>query len=217
LTPFRLVVFDLDGTLIDSRRDIADSANALIASCGGRPLPDADIGRMVGDGAATLVARAFVAAGLTAPPDALDRYLALYRERLLVHTRPYPGIVHVLGVLRSRATLAVLTNKPLAPTLEILDGLGLSSFFPAHLVVGGDGPFPRKPDPAGLQHLQTLTGADARTALLVGDSLIDWKTGRAAGTPICLVRYGFGFEGVPADSFGPDNWQIDAPGELLAL
>jgi len=96
---FSLYVFDLDGTLVDSRRDIADSANLLLESCGADALPEEAIGRMVGDGAPTLVARAFEAAGLTQPPDALERYLAIYETRLLEHTRPYPGIDDVLKAL----------------------------------------------------------------------------------------------------------------------
>src|SRR5436190_14171779 len=96
---FRLIVFDLDGTLIDSRRDIADAANALLESCGAPALPEERIGRMVGDGAATLVARAFDASGVERPPDALERFLQIYQRRLLVHTRPYPGMIDVLEAL----------------------------------------------------------------------------------------------------------------------
>jgi Predicted phosphatases len=126
---FQLIVFDLDGTLIDSRRDLADAANAVLTACGGAPLPEDQIGRMVGDGAATLVARAFAAAAIPAPPDALARFLAVYERHLLDHTRPYDGILDVLAHLARRAQLALLTNKPLASTREILRGLDLDSFF----------------------------------------------------------------------------------------
>jgi len=94
---YQLFVFDLDGTLVDSRRDIADSANVLLETCGARPLPEETIGRMVGDGAATLVARAFAASGIEPPPDALERFLAIYDTRLLKHTRAYPRIDEVLA------------------------------------------------------------------------------------------------------------------------
>src|ERR1700704_1047784 len=108
---FQLFVFDLDGTLIDSRRDLANATNALLVECGAAPLPEDRIGRMVGDGAATLVARAFDACGLERPPDALPRFLAIYQAHLLDHTRPYAGVPHVLEALGARASLAVLTNK----------------------------------------------------------------------------------------------------------
>ena len=155
---YQLFVFDLDGTLVDSRRDIADSANVLLETCGARPLPEETIGRMVGNGAATLVARAFAASGLEPPPDALERFLAIYDTRLLLHTRPYPRMAEVLAALGARAALAVLTNKPLAATRSILAGLDLARFFDDEAVVGGDGPFPRKPDPGGLQHLVSRAG-----------------------------------------------------------
>ena len=214
---FDLIVFDLDGTLIDSRRDLADAANALLTSCGGGPLAEGDIGRMVGDGAATLVARVFEASGVERPPDALERYLALYDRRLLNHTRPYPGMAEVLGVLAMRATLAVLTNKPLASTRRILAGLDLARHFAEDAVIGGDGPFPRKPDPAGLRHLSASANVPAESTLFVGDSVIDWRTARAASTPVCIARYGFGYEGFPPHGLGPADRLIDAPAELLAL
>src|SRR5579862_7953151 len=96
-----------------------------------------------------------------------------------------------------RASLAVLTNKPLVAARRILDGLDLAGYFPEDAVVGGDGPFPRKPRPEGLQHLTARVGASATETLLVGDSAVDWHTARSAATRICLVRYGFGFEGFP--------------------
>ena len=214
---FRLIVFDLDGTLIDSRRDLADAANALLASCGGAPLSEEAIGRMVGDGAATLVARVFEASGLERPADALDRYLALYDQRLLNHTRPYPGMAEVLEMLGLRARLAVLTNKPLASTRRILAELDLARHFPDDAVVGGDGPFPRKPDPAGLLHLIAQARVSVESTLLVGDSIIDWRTARAALTPVCLARYGFGYAGFPRHELAPEDREIDAPAELLTL
>ena len=124
----RLVVFDFDGTLVDSRRDLAESANQVLQEYGGTPHSEEAIGRMVGDGAATLVARAFAAAHLPQPSAALDRFLAVYNRRLLTFTRPYPGIPEVLEQLQSRVTVGVLTNKPLGPTRNILDGLDLARF-----------------------------------------------------------------------------------------
>jgi phosphoglycolate phosphatase len=214
---FKLIVFDLDGTLIDSKRDLANAVNALLIESGALPLPVAQVGRMVGDGAATLVARAFHAAGVPKPPDALERFVEIYGRHLTDCTRPYDGIPEVLTTLRRRATLAVLTNKPLAPTRIILDRLDLARHFSPELIVGGDGPFPRKPDPGSLRHLMAHTGIDNAATLLVGDSLIDWRTAHAAGTSICLARYGFGFEGFPVERLAAANFVIDAPPGLLGL
>jgi phosphoglycolate phosphatase len=214
---FRLIVFDLDGTLIDSRRDIADAANAVLVESGAPALPEEQIGRMVGDGAPTLIARAFAASGRDVPPNALDRFLVHYGTGLLAHTRPYPSIPDVLGALATRAKLAILTNKPLAATREILGGLDLAPYFDRSLVVGGDGPFPRKPDPAGLRHLMAVAEADPATTMLVGDSLIDWRTARNAPARVCMARYGFGFEGFPTADLSTDDRVVDNPRQLLWL
>ena len=172
---------------------------------------------MVGDGAASLVARAFEAAGLTPPEDALARFLTMYDRRLLDHTRPYPGVADVLEALAMSATLAVLTNKPIASTRRVLEGLDLARHFAAGRMIGGDGPFPRKPEPSGLQHLIAAAGVTPAATLFVGDSVIDWRTARAASTAICMARYGFGFEGFPIDRLEPRDYVIDAPIGLLAL
>ena len=171
---------------------------------------------MVGDGAPTLIARAFAAVGVEPPPDALDRFLTIYDHRLLRHTRPYAGIPELLDQLARRAFLAVLTNKPLAAAHRILAGLDLSQYFPADRVVGGDGPFKRKPDPAGLAHLMASVGASPDATALVGDSVVDWRTAAAAATHVVLARYGFGFEGFPSDSLDADAWVVDRPVEMLA-
>lgn len=210
-------MFDLDGTLVDSLRDITDAANALLVSCGVAPIAEEQIGSMVGEGAATLVARAFRASGIERPADALERYLALYDLHLLNHTRPYGGMPETLDALSRRARLAVLTNKPIASTRRILAGLDLARYFPPGAVVGGDGPFARKPDPAALLHLVAGAAASPASTLMVGDSAIDWRTARAAGTQVCLARYGFGFGSVPLHELAPEDHVIAAPLDLLAL
>jgi phosphoglycolate phosphatase len=208
-----LFVFDLDGTLIDSRRDLADAANALIAERGGRPLPVDAVARMVGEGAAVLVRRALSAAALDPEsPGALARFLQLYDERLLVHTRLYDGTRDALDALHAIAPLAVLTNKPTRATTTILEGLGLGSLF--QWIHGGDGPLPRKPDPAALRDLMTRTHAAADRTVMIGDSAIDLATARAAGTRACLVRYGFGFTTSPPD-LRPGDLVVDRPGDLV--
>jgi len=216
-SPFAFYVFDLDGTLVDSRRDLADSANALLAECGAPPLSEHHVGRLVGDGAATLVARAFAASGIAQPPDALARFLAIYETRLLNHTRPYPGIPEALDAIRARAPIAVLTNKPIASTRRILGALDLAHRFDAAAVLGGDGPLPRKPDPAGLRHLASRLGTPLSSTVLIGDSSVDLRTARAAGSAICLARYGFGYESIDTAELMSQDVTIESPRELFAL
>ena len=210
----RLIVFDLDGTLIDSRRDLADAVNALIVERGGEPLPVDSIASMVGEGAALLVRRALSAAGsrLNIERD-LPRFLELYDERLLDHTRLYDGTAEMLRTLHAGATLAVLTNKPQHPSQRILEGLGIAPFF-TH-VVGGDTPHGRKPDPSGLRWLMEATEAAPPQTMMVGDSAIDLRTARAAGTRCCLVRYGFGFSTVSAE-LTESELIVDNPVEIAA-
>ena len=208
----RLIAFDLDGTLIDSRRDLTDSANQLIVELGGAPLSEEAVGRMVGEGARLLVQRATMAAGLGDPPGALERFLAIYDGRLLVHTRMYDGVPQALEAASRVAHLSLLTNKPLVPTLRILDALGLRETFAS--VIGGDSAFPRKPDPASLLEQIRLTGSSVERTLLVGDSAIDRETARRAGVRCCLVRYGFGRVTLPEDVQAGDGWIVDHASEL---
>jgi phosphoglycolate phosphatase len=188
-----LVVFDLDGTLIDSRRDLADATNALIEEYGGAPLSVEAVTAMVGEGAAMLVRRALAAARLTRlPPDALDRFLAHYAARLTVHTRPYPGIPEALAALGGNGRrLALLTNKPHAHTATILERLDLARCFSD--VVGGDSAAGRKPDPAGLLQIVNRAGTTPEATVMVGDSRIDVETAHRAGVRMCAVKYGFGY------------------------
>jgi phosphoglycolate phosphatase len=210
-----LFVFDLDGTLIDSRRDLADAANALLAERGGRPLPVDVIARMVGEGAALLVRRALTTAGLDPDsPGALPRFLELYDERLLAHTQLYDGTREMVETLAADTPLAVLTNKPAHATQAILEGLGVARFF--RWVVGGDGPWPRKPDPAALIELMNRAGSAPPQTVMIGDSAIDLATARAARARVCLVRYGFGFTLADQD-LGPDDLLVDRPSDLVPV
>ncbi len=217
LSPLALIAFDLDGTLVDSRRDIADAANDLLVDSGATALPEEAVGLMVGDGAATLVARAFAAVSQPVPDDALDRFLGHYSRRLVAHTRPYAGVTDVLTVLSDRYALAVLTNKPLGMTRQILAALGLAPYFKPQLVIGGDGPYPRKPDPNGLLALAATAAAAPAATCLVGDSTVDWRTAQAAGAQSCIARYGFGFHSFPVQALADGQPVIDRPEELLAL
>jgi phosphoglycolate phosphatase len=211
----RLIVFDLDGTLVDSSTDLANAVNTLLGELGVNRLPDAEIVSMVGEGAAVLVRRALTASGLDPQtPGALDRFLVHYNAHLLDHTRPYPGMVETLQTLAARMPLAVLTNKPADATNRVLEGLGLNRYFRA--TIGGDTPFGRKPLPAGLRHLAHVTDAPVASVLLVGDSAVDLATARNAETPICLARYGFGYR-FAAEDFRGDETFIDAPSDLVGI
>jgi phosphoglycolate phosphatase len=213
----KFVVFDLDGTLIDSRRDLADSANAMLAEYGAGPLEDDVIVSMVGSGAATLVKRVITVAGVDAPLDeALARFLSAYDQRLTHHTRPYAGIPALLDELQApRMSMAVLTNKPLEQSVRILDAFDLSKHF--QWVVGGDGRWPRKPAPDGMQFLMQQADADAAETVLVGDSTIDLQTSRNAGVGICLARYGFGFADLAVSDLRGDEWVVDTPAEISGV
>ncbi len=191
MTERTLIVFDLDGTIIDSRQDLAESTNEMLASVGAGPLAAEAVTAMVGDGARMLVARALRAAAPDADlTTALERFREIYDRRLLVHTRPYDGIPEVLRAAAARAALAVLTNKPEAPARRLLDAFGLTTRF-AH-VMGGDSGFPRKPDPAGLLHIILDVGATPRRTLVIGDSNVDAETAGSARASFCAAKYGFG-------------------------
>ena len=186
----KLIIFDLDGTLVDSGEDIARSVNELLER-GQRPkLPQSRIQSYVGDGVRKLLERSLGEASDAELARAEALYLSIYRRRLLETTRPYPGVVPALEALHRERPLAVLTNKPVMESLRILEGLDLQRYFGA--VYGGDSFARKKPDPIGVRFLQEETGADADETLLVGDSTVDLSTARNAGIRSCLVRYGLG-------------------------
>src|ERR1700733_2877862 len=185
-----LVVFDLDGTLVDSRHDLAAATNELLESYGASALPLETIVGMVGDGAGVLIRKALAAVGHPLAPDARERWSAIYDRRLLDHTRPYGGIELVVERAAARATLAVLTNKPENPTRRLLKAFALDRFIPH--VIGGDSGWPRKPDPAGLLELIRRVTGSSSTTLFIGDSMVDVETARRAQVAICFAAYGFG-------------------------
>lgn len=192
---FTHLIFDLDGTLVDSKADLAAATNAMLASFGFQPLSLAQVTSYIGDGARVLVARAlgperghFVSRGFTV---FMDYYLA----HLLDHTRPYDGIPRLLSATQAQGSvMSVLTNKPEAPSRTILSGVGIAQYFVA--VVGGDTLPVKKPAPEGVTHLLQQTGIPLEKTLLIGDSRIDVETGKAAGVTTCGVTWGFDAAGV---------------------
>jgi phosphoglycolate phosphatase len=212
----RLIAFDLDGTLIDSRRDLADSANELIEELGGPALSEEAVGRMVGEGARVLLERALAAAGLPhAAAAVLPRFLEIYDARLLNHTTAYDGMLDTVRFARQHARLAVLTNKPRRPSEQILEALGLRALFDD--IVGGDGPLPRKPDPAGLNALIDRAGASRSTTLMIGDSAIDHETARRAAVRCCLTAYGYGYQMFPRERLLGNEWIVESTAELTQV
>ena len=188
----RLVVFDLDGTLIDSARDLISAVNATRAAFQLPLLNDPTVMGYIGHGARELVRHALQDGGATPLSEAkIDRGVLAFREyysaHLLDHTRPYPGVVEALNGLHDRM-LAVLTNKPLRFTMPILEGLHLAGRFRR---IYGEDSFPtKKPDPAGMLALLREFGAAPGEAIMVGDAETDVLTARNAGTWMCGVTYG---------------------------
>jgi phosphoglycolate phosphatase len=198
------LVFDLDGTLVDSVPDLADAVNAALAERGAPPLSEAAVQRMVGDGAPVLAARALAASGLAEEKDGtfFARFMAHYEAEPTARTRPYPGVVDTLGMLASRGCrLAVCTNKPEAATRLVLAGLGLDRFFGA--VLGGDSTPWRKPDARHLLAAVEALGAAPGEAAMIGDNENDAGAAKAAGIPVVLVAYGYAR--VPVETLAADR------------
>lgn len=212
----KLVIFDLDGTLIDSRLDLIHSVNAMLRHLNRPELPGDVVASYVGDGAPMLVRRA-----LGDPEDekffkaGLEYFLAYYREHKLDYTHVYPGIPEALKQIQSNGThrkMAVLSNKPVNPSRAIVDALGLADFFVK--VYGGNSFDTKKPDPFGVITLLKETGIPAASTLIVGDSSIDVLTGRNAGITTCGVTYGFAPHTLCE---APPDVLIESPQELGEL
>ncbi|HLK47052.1 MAG TPA: HAD-IA family hydrolase [Bryobacteraceae bacterium] len=186
-----LVVFDLDGTLIDSKMDLALAVNATRAHMGMGPLDIQLVSTYVGNGAPVLIRRALGNQVTEAQIEAaLEFFLDYYRAHDLDNTRLYPGVRESLDRLRDAGKqLAVLTNKPVAMSRAIVDGLGIGGHF--FRVYGGNSFEFKKPHPIGLETLMAESGAGRAGTLMVGDSAVDIQTARNAGVRGCGVTYGF--------------------------
>jgi len=207
--PVRGVIYDLDGTLVDSRDDLADSVNAMLARLGLPQRVPGMIHGFIGEGAERLIRRSLGPSHEDRYPAAAPIWRDEYAKRLLARTRLYPGVDGLLRIPPDAR--AVLTNKPGGFAREILEGLGVASAFRA--VLGGD-EAPRKPSPEGLLRLCAMLGTAPMETLLVGDSAVDLATGRAAGVRICAVTWGLGERAALASA----DYLCDTPsalGELL--
>jgi phosphoglycolate phosphatase len=215
----KLVIFDLDGTLIDSRLDLVHSVNAALRHIGRADLPDEVIASYVGDGAPILIQRAL---GGEAIDDAVVRqglqfFLSYYREHKLDHTTVYSGMRESLGAIQrgSNGTprkMAVLSNKPVGPSRAIVEALGLGPFFVQ--VYGGNSFATKKPDPEGARQLLDEIGVRPEEAAIIGDSHVDVETGRNAGLWTVGVSYGFAPHSLRGQ---PPDVLVDTPHELAEV
>ena len=190
LSSVRALIFDLDGTLIDSKRDLIHSVNAMLRELGRAQLADETISGYIGRGAPQLVAQA-LGNGATEEEQkqALQFFLGYYEEHKMDTTRAYPGVAETLEALAA-LPMAVLTNKPVRISVRILQEMGLAKYFRA--IYGGNSFETKKPDPLGAAKILGEFGALPREAMLVGDSEVDVQTARNAGTLAVTVNYGFG-------------------------
>ena len=207
----RALVFDLDGTLIDSKLDLALSIDATLKHMGRASLPHELIYSYVGNGAAVLVRRALGDAVTDAEAEQGHRFfLAYYREHMLDNTVTYPGVREALEAL-GHHPMAVLTNKPVRFSEKILEGLRIASHF--RYVYGGNSFETKKPDPEGMHTILRAFEIEPRQAMLVGDSDVDVRTARNAGVWACGVSYGLGLESMRAH---PPDLMLDNLAELPA-
>jgi len=210
--PIKAFIFDLDGTLIDSKTDLVHSVNSMLREIGRKELPTETIAGYVGHGAPQLIAS-------TLGPDsskadrkaALSIFLDHYGKHNLDATRPYPGVEEGLAALAD-CPMAVLTNKPLKMTLQILEGLGLAKYFSA--MYGGDSFDKKKPDPQGALSILKELWTQPRQAAMIGDSDVDIQTARNAGMLAVAVTYGFGNYD---RRFNPADLYVDRLTELASL
>ena len=206
-----LVIFDLDGTLIDSKEDLSCAVNATRAHSGMPPLDNETVYSYVGEGAPVLIHRAL---GPEATPaqvqDALKFFLAYYNEHMIDHTVLYPGVIETLDrLLAAEVKMAVLTNKPVRMSRAIVEALGMGAHF--ERVYGGNSFEQKKPHPVGIETLLRECEATKERTMMVGDSAVDIRTARNAQVKACGVTYGFQPETLAAE---PPDLLLDRIEEL---
>ncbi len=219
--PLPLLVFDLDGTLVDTAPDLIDTLNVVFAREGMPSLPYDDARMMIGGGAKAMLVRGLEAEGRAVTSELLDRlfsdFLAYYADHIAVRSRPFPGLIDALDLLAARGhRFAICTNKLEALSVMLLDELGLSRRFAA--ICGQDTFGIQKPDPEILRRTITTAGGTPDNAVMIGDSATDIRTARAAGIPVIAVD--FGYSERPVAEFGPDrviSHFTQLPSEITAL
>jgi len=201
-----VLIFDLDGTLVDSKRDLTASVNHIRHQFDLPLLTEEEIARFIGNGAQMLIRRALAAKASDANVQAgLQMFLSYYRAHMLDYTSLYPGVLETLERLTD-CKLAVLTNKPIRFSCAMLEGLGIYRHFAA--VYGGNSFDHKKPDPVGVFQILSDTKGSRERTWMIGDSAVDVLTGRNAGIKTCGVTYGYAtesFKEVPPD-FLIDNF-----------
>lgn len=211
-SPVRAIIFDLDGTLIDSKQDLIHSVNAMLLELGRAALDAETISSYIGHGAPRLVARALGEDGTEEERGhALQFFLDYYEAHKLDTTCAYPGVAEALQQL-AHVPMAVLTNKPMRMSVRILEGIGLAKYFRA--IYGGNSFETKKPDPLGARTILRELAVEPTEALMVGDSEVDVLTARNAGLWAAAVNYGFGVHDRAAH---PADVYLDSLNGLLQL
>jgi phosphoglycolate phosphatase len=207
-----VLIFDLDGTLVDSKKDLTASVNHIRTKFDLPLLTEEQIARFIGDGALMLIRRTLdMRASEADVQAALQMFLSYYRAHMLDNTVLYPGVRDTLGRLHD-CKLAVLTNKPVHFSCSMLDGLGIYRLFAA--VYGGNSFDQKKPDPVGVYQILSDTKGERERTWMIGDSAVDVLTGRNAGIITCGVTYGYN-----TDSFkdNPPDFVIDRFADLEGI
>jgi phosphoglycolate phosphatase len=192
--PLPALIFDLDGTLVDTAPDLLNALNAVLVEEGRRPADIDDLRRLIGHGARLMLGEAFALSGERPAPERvealIDRFIGHYRDHLMDESRPYSGVVETLKTLkRDGARMAVLTNKPEEMAVPLLRALDLTQYFEA---IHGAGRYSyMKPDPRVMHHVLDELGADHGHAVMIGDSATDVATARAVGIPVIVLSYGY--------------------------
>jgi len=201
----KTVIFDLDGTLVDTSPDLTAALNFVLVSAGRRPLPEAEVRQLVGRGARVLIERGMQVTGAPVDealvPKLLQDFIDHYGANIAAGSQPFPGAENaVRRLIAAESKLGVCTNKPETLSFKLMDALNLRRYFP--VILGADSQPYRKPDPRHLLDTIAKLGGDPRHSVMIGDSETDVKTAHAADIPVVLVS--FGYTEIPVQELGGD-------------